>query len=199
MVIESFDAVFYTAMFILPGFIIKNIIDMLNPPRKTTDPSFLLGCLAYSLVNAAIFSWAFILVGSSELRGAAYWGVLLGIVLVGAVLIAFVVALLKQRRWIYEIVKKLRMKVIDPTPTAWDFWFSKQECSFVFITLKDGSTVEGWFGVNSFASSDPDQRDIFIERTYSAGELSPKNAGLYIPKDEIKSIEFKREEESDVK
>jgi len=185
-------------MFVLPGFIIKSIIDTLNPPRKATDSSFFFGCLAYSLVNSAIFSWAFILIRPLERESNWYWFILLSITLVGSVLIAIPIALIKQRRLIYKIAKKWDVSVIDPTPTAWDYWFSRSEPSFVLITLDDGSEIRGLFGEESFASSDPQDRDIFLEKLYlkennsEAWKDNPENDGLYISKDTIMLIEFKR-------
>jgi hypothetical protein len=62
MTIDSLDVVFYTAIFIMPGFIIKSIIDTLNPPKKINDSIFFILCLAYSLVNCAVCSWAYVLI-----------------------------------------------------------------------------------------------------------------------------------------
>ena len=42
MTIDSFDIVFYTAVFVLPGFIINSIIDAMNPPKKHNDGIYLL-------------------------------------------------------------------------------------------------------------------------------------------------------------
>ena len=42
MTIDSFDIVFYTAIFVLPGFLINNIIDTLNPSQKKSEGVLLL-------------------------------------------------------------------------------------------------------------------------------------------------------------
>jgi uncharacterized protein DUF6338 len=52
------------------------------------------------------------------------------------------------------------------TRTAWEWAFSKPLPSWLLITLRDGSLVGGEFGFGSFASLDPDRRDIFIARPY---------------------------------
>lgn len=35
MTVDSFDIVFYTAIFVLPGFVINSIIGFINPPKNT--------------------------------------------------------------------------------------------------------------------------------------------------------------------
>jgi len=197
MTIDSLDVVFYTAIFIAPGFIVKSIIDTLNPPKKTNDVVFFLSCFAYSLVNCALCSWAYILIKPfAEDRVTIYWIAFLGITLLVSVFLAIFIGFLKQRRIIHKIADKLDIRTIDPTPTAWDYWFSKQETSFVLITLKDGSEIRGFWGYNSFASSDSDMQDVFIEKAYiksvDSGQWidNPENNGIYISKDMIRLIEF---------
>jgi hypothetical protein len=199
MSIDSLDIVFYTAIFVLPGFIINGIIDTLNPPKKIGDSHFFLSCLAYSLVNCAVCSWAYILIKPfAEGNSVVYWILFLGITLIGAIAISILIGMIKQWRIISRIANRLHVKLLDPTPTAWDYWFSKQEGSLVLITLTDGSEIRGWFGNNSFASSDADERDIFIEKAYIKSADSekwldnPENNGLYISKNMIKLIELKK-------
>jgi len=198
MIIDSLDVVFYTAIFILPGFIIKSGINALNPARKTSDGAFFLSCLVYSLVNCAVCSWAYILIRPlADKNAVIYWVLLLTITLLGAIIISTFIGLTKQRRFVKKIAKKLHIKVIDSTPTAWDYWFSKHEPSLVLITLSDGSVIRGWYGGDSFASSDPDERDLFIKKAYRKSanseqwEDNPENNGIYISKEMIKLIEFK--------
>ena len=55
--------------------------------------------------------------------------------------------------------------------------------------------IYGWFSTKSFASSDSDERDIFIERIYSIDDnnnwIENKSIeGIYIPKEQIKTIEL---------
>jgi len=200
MIVDSLDAVFYTAIFILPGFIIKSVVDALNPPTKISDGVYFLACLAYSFVNCALYSWAYILIRPvSEINNTIYWVALICITLIGSIISSVFIGILKQRRIVYQVVKSLNIKYIDPTPTAWDFIFSKQEASLVFITLTDGGEIRGWFGSNSFASSISDERDIFIEKVYRRANGNdvwhdnPENNGIYISKNEIKLIEFKKQ------
>ncbi|ROR72391.1 hypothetical protein EDD31_0742 [Bogoriella caseilytica] len=56
------------------------------------------------------------------------------------------------------------------TPSAWDFKLPHAGGAFVRIHLPDGSLIGGWCGSNSFVSTYPHSRDIYLE---SQWELSP--------------------------
>ena len=81
-------------------------------------------------------------------------------------------------------------------PTAWDYQFGRlREAHWVLVELKDGSRVAGFFGTRSFASSHPEERDIFIEQVYHIDEQDTwrpmKNGhGTLIAQGEIRSVDF---------
>ena len=54
MTIDSFDIVFYTAIFVLPGFLINNIIDTLNPSQKKSEGVLLLKSILYSIIHCSL-------------------------------------------------------------------------------------------------------------------------------------------------
>lgn len=56
MTIDSFEVVFYTCIFLLPGFIIKSIMDTLVPPIKHNDTKyfFLVCCIALLIVQFGV-------------------------------------------------------------------------------------------------------------------------------------------------
>ena len=56
MSIDSFDVVFYTAIFVLPGFVVNGVINTVNPPKKHNEGVFFLKCIGYSIVSCAIWS-----------------------------------------------------------------------------------------------------------------------------------------------
>lgn len=84
-------------------------------------------------------------------------------------------------------------------PTAWDAMFSERSESWIIITLKDNTRVDGWFGVESHASSEDEQRDLFVShvvtrRADGQKEFVKNTGGVYISANEIKTIEFINEE-----
>jgi hypothetical protein len=80
-------------------------------------------------------------------------------------------------------------------PTAWDYVFSRISPCWAVITLKDGGKLYGFVGSESYFSSDPDARDLYISHVIqrdSGGimKLVPKTAGVYVSKESISLIEL---------
>ena len=98
LTIESFDAVFYTCIFLIPGYIIKSILDIMVPPVRHNDTKFFLSCLCYSILNCAAWSWAYILVSAvANTHPVKYWFLLLTVTVIGAFVIAFIFGIFRQK------------------------------------------------------------------------------------------------------
>lgn len=84
----------------------------------------------------------------------------------------------------------------DPTPRAWDFAFADIEPTYVRVLTVDGAWLGGWFGENSFVSSFPEPREMFIETAHlmepdgTFGPEQPGSNGLYVRCDDIRAVEF---------
>ena len=201
MTIDSFDIVFYTAIFVLPGFIINSIIDTMNPPKKHNDGIYLLKCIGLSLVSCGVWCWLYkIILECNKLSTLWHWILLSLTSVVGSALLGFVIALIKQSQCISWILSKLKINIMHATPTAWDYLFFNQGSAFIIVTLTDDTILYGWYSSKSFTSSDQDERDIFVEIGYKLSkdgkwEEDTQSGGFYVPKDQIKYIEFKKGEE----
>lgn len=104
-------------------------------------------------------------------------------------LILGVMALLKQK------LRFLNFEKLYSFQTAWDGKLSKfNKKHWVLITLTDGTHFGGYCGSESWFSSDPNDRDIYIEETYEIdGDtwiVKERNNGIYIPADKVQLIEF---------
>lgn len=196
MTLANFDVVFYTSIFVLPGFLIKEIINSLSPPKKSSDGIYFLSCMVYSICNCAVWSWLYNIIYSLHINHPNwYWVLIVLTTILGAILFALIVGIVKQKHLISKLLRKSPLNFIDSTPTAWDYYFSKQKSAWIIVTLKDDKTVYGLFSDLSFASSEQEERDIYIEEIY---DINGKNEwvkdertdGIYIPKDMIKTIEF---------
>jgi len=192
--IETFDVVLYTAIFLLPGYIIKSTFDIFIPPPKHNDTKYFFTCLLYSIINFAVWSWAYILV-INNIDGVMYWVVLLLITVAGASILSFAISIIRQKNYMKIILEKLNIKIINPTPTAWDYFFSCQKSFWVIVRLKSGTELYGLFSTQSFASSDFEERDIYIEKVYTIDDNmnwieDNRSQGILIDKNEIETIEF---------
>lgn len=104
-------------------------------------------------------------------------------------------AQLGPARW---LTRKFGLNPIHPSPTAWDWRFGNIPEQWVIITLKDGTKFAGFCSVKSFFSSNPEERDLYIEKIYSWGDedewIDVGNKSLYVAHDvahgEISTLEF---------
>jgi len=66
----------------------------------------------------------------------------------------------------------------------------------MLIHLKDDSMIGGYYGTNSYASTSPDERSVYLEKVYKInsdgtfGQEIQDSFGLVISKDDYKYIEF---------
>lgn len=84
----------------------------------------------------------------------------------------------------------------DPTPRAWDFTFRDIDPCYVRVLTVDGTWLGGWFGENSFVSSYPEPREMFIETAHlmgtdgTFGVEQPGSNGMYIRCDDVRAVEL---------
>lgn len=91
----------------------------------------------------------------------------------------------------YRLARRLKLNPLHPKPSAWETAFSRLKGGeFILVTMKDGSTVKGYFERRSCISNDPDFRDIYIEEMLPPpGQASDVVRGIWISPGEIKHIE----------
>ncbi|HIR53771.1 MAG TPA: hypothetical protein IAB39_10340 [Candidatus Onthovicinus excrementipullorum] len=197
MAIGSFDVVLYTCVFLLPGFIMKSIIDAFVPPQKFREAKYFLTCLLYSIINCALLSWLYVIISSLYREHPYwYWIVLLLVNIGGAVILGVLTGAIRKFDVVDRIFQKFGISKIHPIPTAWDYWFSNQkEEIWVIVTLIGGQKICGKYSYISFASSEPEERDLYLEEIYDVNErdewtCKERTRGILIAKGQIATIEF---------
>lgn len=84
----------------------------------------------------------------------------------------------------------------DPTPSAWDFAFSRAEPAFVRILTSEGLWIGGYWGAGSYASSFPDPRNIYLEIGYEMGGdgtftgIVSAAEGVYVRCEDVVLVDF---------
>lgn len=81
-----------------------------------------------------------------------------------------------------NLLRKARLNPVHPTATAWDWKLSRTGPCHVLITMTEGEMVAGAYDQYSFSSSDPAERDIFLEKVF---EVSKDGTWQEIPGKEI--------------
>lgn len=204
MTINGFQTLFYTLAFIVPGFILHTTLSMLVPQRgKYVELSFI-RFLTFSCINYALWSWLIYLLIrldffiANPIYTAFIW---LLIILVSPVALGVIIAHFHHKETFRTMLQRYGFYPIHPTPTAWDYKFHKTDKPvWVLVTMKDGSRVAGLFGSRSFASSEPGEQDLYIQEVFRINgdepwQRVPENDGILILGDQIKHIEFWKEEE----
>ena len=201
MTFSSFEVVFFTAGFLVPGFVWSAVLSMVVP-RRTEPPQIrVLEYLTLSCINHGIWSWALYAMFASgwASRNSFLPGVcLFGIIFVSPVALGLLSGYLQQREVVPGFFRSLGLRMIHSTPQAWDWHFSRQELHWVVVTLKDGSQIYGFYGLKSFASSDAANRDLYLEAQFrpveETGDWAPveDTGGVLLMGDQIVAIEFRK-------
>lgn len=123
-------------------------------------------------------------------------------------LLLSIVSEARSPRWLFRLLKRAGLSSVTRTAEAWNWIFSELDRtdtgSWVRVRLKDNAGIYlGKFGHDSFAASDANLRDLYLEETWPVDaygipkDASPANRGVWISGEQILSIEFvKLEEES---
>ncbi len=194
---KEIDNFYLVLAFIVPGLVIVYARSRFISGRTPSHTENILGYVTISLVYYALTLPIIEFVLSIEKPWVARAAVWILLTLVGPALFGLFLGVWAQREWGAQIALGLGLSTIHVIPAAWDWRFSKipRGGMFVMVTLTTGESVAGFFGPNSFASSDGGERDIYIEEEYSVGDTGawlprPAKVGILIPVKEIRNIEF---------
>ena len=197
MMINSIETIIYTIYFMIPGFVISEIIRAFSPGKKRSDGEKVLVYLGYSILNLGLWYWLFLSLREKLPNNAsAYWLMLLLLVLGLSSLTGCILGFFSQKKLLRKTMEKLKISVEDPTPTAWEKKFSemKKGC-FLTVCIDDGSLIRGSFFKGSMASSDAEIMDIYLREEYTTDEdgnwvLVENSDGIWISAKSIKWISF---------
>ncbi len=192
--IVSFQNIYLILIFIVPGLIIQFVRAQFLTGRTPKHSESILSHLILSLVY-----FAFVLPFSKLLISVEYnWTgeilLWLAILLLGPVVFGLIIGLVTQKEWIKKIGNKIGISTVHVIPSAWDWKFGRMQEQYIMVTLKNGSKIAGFCGKESFISSDPNERDLYIERIYDLDEDNTwsidKGKSILISQGEIRAIEF---------
>lgn len=197
MTISIYEAVIYTVMFLVPGFIIDEIVATLMPMKIYSDAARTLKYIGYSVFNLTVWIWLFYLVKVNvDNSTVGYWVLLVLCLLLTSLISGVVIGLIRKFELLRKMFVRFNINILHPVPTAWDYKFSKiQVEKWVIITLENDKHIYGKFGYASLASSEKDERDIFLEEIYTLDEeekwvKKERTDGVWIKASNIKIIEF---------
>jgi len=200
MTITSLNMVIYTFMFLVPGYITDEIISAIMPSKQHSDNVHLLRCMAYSVFDISLWYWLIVIVIEKIPEECAFYWLMLALVLIlGGFISGVVIGVVRCNGVLEKLLVLCHVHMENSIPTAWDYKFTHVNGGrWVIVRLKDGLVYRGLFYSDSFAGSDPDNRDIYIQELYTTNDKGDwnrveKTDGVWISINEIETIEFKGE------
>lgn len=189
-----FEDPYLTAALLVPGMIILYVRSQFTTGKLGLSnallPYLTVSCVYYALVfPIANFPW----IRELDYQDPLGWTML---VFFGPVIFGALLGVDIQRNYTRGFLRKAGLNTVHAVPSAWDWKFNKvQQLKWVVVTLKDGTQIGGFFGEDSFASSEPAERDIYLERSYRIDNEESywsfeSEEGILIVGEEIKTIEF---------
>jgi len=178
---------------VVPGFVIAYVRNQLVANRRLPISDAIVGYIAISFVYQALVfplaTWLRSLPLAAEEKGLVE--LLVSIVVPAA--IGLLIGLNARLGWSRRLFARFRVALNHPVNTAWDWRFSGKEECWVMAVLKDGTKWLGHLGPDSFISTDPSERDIYIQTVYSMEEDNSwkfKGSSVWLPQSELQSLEF---------
>lgn len=175
----------------VPGIIILYMRGQFLTGRALPSSDGLVAYITVSLVYYPIalpaFAW---LQGLTSLAAATVWVLT---IFIGPAVIGTLLGMNARKGWLQYILRKIGLGTVHPINSAWDWRFVDCKACWVLVILKDGGKWAGFLGSESFMSSDPTERDIYIQQVYEldkSNDWHPRTSGVWIAHGEIQSIEF---------
>lgn len=191
--IKSVQSLYLILGFLVPGLIASYVRAQFLTGRT---PSHTEAALSYVVLSMIYYALTLPLVDVVlSLREPGYQKTLgwFALVFVGPAVFGLLLGINAQKELTRRFLQWCCLNPVHVMPTAWDWKFSNMQEQWVIATLKDGTRFAGWCGRGSFASSDPKERDVYIERVFDIGdnnEWHQRDSGVLLIASEIRSIEF---------
>jgi len=194
---QNLSQVLLLIVFIIPGFILMRVKRLAYPTVEETFQNTLVDALALSCLVHALCSplWYWVLAGHRYPGRPWLFMVQIFVILFVVPILLGFTYILGFRRDRFRGLREF-MGIPHPDPTAWDYHFRKGRAYWVWLTFKSGRVMAGLFGPNSFASSFPHMRDLYVEKLLrldengSVVELIENSSGALVAMEDLERIEF---------
>ena len=189
----SLNSLYLILPCIVPDFIALFVRSQFITTRRPSDSNTaaLLSYLTVSVVyGALVLPRGFV---DPALLQQSMWA-WFGLVFVGPVVFGLFLGITIQKGLVRRLLNWFGLYPVHATPTAWDWKFGGREEQWVRVTLRDGTCLAGFYGSQSFTSSTPGERDMYIQWVYDIDDTgtwsSTNERGVLIAAGEISTIEF---------
>lgn len=180
--------IIYFIFVFIPGFIFIKVYSLFMPTARIDFSKSWQEVVIYSSVFTGLTYLLYIIPKPEYFIWVNYLILLLGLFILPAITPSLILKFQKTK-WFHD-------NMILPQPTAWDYIFGKRGIYRVLVHLKDGRKIGGNYSYESYTSSYPDERDIYIEQLWEVDDngsfIQPieRSEGMWITGEEILEIEF---------
>jgi hypothetical protein len=151
---------------VVPGFIANRIYALKCPSPKTDWEKAVLEPIACSVVNLVLWFPLVIPILRTPFEQIDEYRLMLA-----GFLVCLVSPALLALFWYWFRVRVLASYGLDhPTPRGWDYFLSGKRQFWVLFHLKNGKMVGGYFGAKSFASTYPQEPELYVEQVWRVCE-----------------------------
>lgn len=184
--------------FVVPGYVGLKVFDLIVPSERRNFSNSLIEIVSFSMLNLALVFPLISLVNTYDVRNSypllfyLFW---FGTLFISPAILAVIA------KWLLGS-SLLRGRVLHPTPTGWDFFFGKGIPCWILFHLKSGEKLGGFYGINSFTSSFPQEKDIYVQEIWKVDadgrflERVDRTGGAIINFEQCKLIEMFTVEEN---
>lgn len=192
--IGSLKNLYLVLGFVVPGLIIlfvrTQFLTGRSPKHSEAILSYITISVIYYALSLPLVEWT-LSINEPGFQKSAAWFFL---IFIGPMIFGGILGLVTQKEWVRKIAQSFGLNPVHFMPTAWDWKFGNMHEQWVMVTLKDKTCFAGYCGKGSFMSSDPNERDLYIEQIYDLDkqdkwEIRERNS-VYISHGEIRTIEF---------
>lgn len=193
--IKSIQSVYLLLAFVVPGMVIMLVRAQFLTGRVKTMSENIVSYIALTVLYYGLAAPFVEYVLSFDEPGLAKIAAWLAMIFALPALVGLLLGASAQNDVFRKCLQYLRINPVHVTPSAWDYAFSRLRGDhFVMVTLADGSTVAGIYGQRSFASSDPAERDLYLQEIYDVDDGAwtkrPEQQAILIPSKEIKNVQI---------
>lgn len=192
--LKSLDDVFMVLGFLVPGLVVLFVRSQFVTRRNLPHSAAVLSYFTVSIIYCAIafpFVDYVLSIEEPHYAKALAW---FSLIFVGPAALGLLLGLNVQKNITLRFLRRLGLNPVHVMPTAWDWKFGNMSYEWILVTLKDGTRFAGFCGGGSFASSEPSERDIYIQWVYDIDDdgvwISRGETGVLIAAAEIQTIEF---------
>ncbi len=188
----SFDKISLITIFFVPGFVYLKSNKLLFPEVISDFSKDLYEAIGFSFINAIFSYYPLHFLHSINFHinyKFLYYIIILVFIIILPILYSLIFFYISQHKWFSRFI-------VHPTKSAWDSFFSKRESYYVIVTLKNGQKIGGKYGLNSFSSTYPNPKEIYLEEVWKLNdqngfdEIVERTEGILITENEISTIEF---------